>query len=291
MIDTANMGIMANLIQQSSSSISTQMISKKDTDEDSSLSIEEMGVSDNIFSSYDSDSNGLVSQSELTTAIDSAMSEFSGEMPSKEDFQSMLSSFGFEAPNANENSSLTTSNEDTISSVLAEYDADNLSQSDAQAIVAAFQDAGIEPSEELVSAMNEAGFDAQEVGALAGVGQQGGTPPPPPSGDAGASSSQTEEEYDSLDTNQDGVVSFDELQEAFGNSTDESTSLTQNQQNALDNLGILMDMLKAGTEGEESSVDTKDFNGLLKAINNQNNNSNINLYLQNTTTSSLSGYA
>ncbi|MAD42053.1 MAG: hypothetical protein CL623_06640 [Arcobacter sp.] len=291
MIDTANMGIMANLVQQSSSSISTQMISKKDTDEDSSLSIEEMGVSDNIFSSYDSDSNGLVSQSELTTAIDSAMSEFSGEMPSKEDFQSMLSSFGFEAPNANENSSLTTSNEDTISSVLAEYDADNLSQSDAQAIVAAFQDAGIEPSEELVSAMNEAGFDAQEVGALAGVGQQGGTPPPPPSGDAGASSSQTEEEYDSLDTNQDGVVSFDELQEAFGNSTDESTSLTQNQQNALDNLGILMDMLKAGTEGEESSVDTKDFNGLLKAINNQNNNSNINLYLQNTTTSSLSGYA
>lgn len=291
MIDTANMGIMANLVQQSSSSISTQMISKKDTDEDSSLSIEEMGVSDNIFSSYDSDSNGLVSQSELTTAIDSAMSEFSGEMPSKEDFQSMLSSFGFEAPNANENSSLTTSNEDTISSVLAEYDADNLSQSDAQAIVAAFQDAGIEPSEELVSAMNEAGFDAQEVGTLAGVGQQGGTPPPPPSGDAGASSSQTEEEYDSLDTNQDGVVSFDELQEAFGNSTDESTSLTQNQQNALDNLGILMDMLKAGTEGEESSVDTKDFNGLLKAINNQNNNSNINLYLQNTTTSSLSGYA
>tara|TARA_B100001063_G_scaffold140270_1_gene131040 strand:- start:15048 stop:15923 length:876 start_codon:yes stop_codon:yes gene_type:complete len=291
MIDTANMGIMANLVQQSSSSISTQMISKKDTDEDSSLSIEEMGVSDNIFSSYDSDSNGLVSQSELTTAIDSAMSEFSGEMPSKEDFQSMLSSFGFEAPNANENSSLTTSNEDTISSVLAEYDADNLSQSDAQAIVAAFQDAGIEPSEELVSAMNEAGFDAQEVGALAGVGQQGGTPPPPPSGDAGASSSQTEEEYDSLDTNQDGVVSFDELQEAFGNRTDESTSLTQNQQNALDNLGILMDMLKAGTEGEESSVDTKDFNGLLKAINNQNNNSNINLYLQNTTTSSLSGYA
>ncbi|MBU3015578.1 hypothetical protein KO488_12485 [Poseidonibacter lekithochrous] len=287
MIDTANMGIMANLIQQSSSSISTQMISKKDTDEDSSLSIEEIGVSDNIFASYDSDSSGLINQSELTTAIDSAMSEFSEGMPSKEDFQSMLSSFGFEAPTATENNTSSSSNEETISSVLAEYDADNLTQSDAQAIVAAFQDAGIEPSEELASAMEEAGFDAREVGTLAGV-EQGGTPPSPPNG--GDTISQTDE-YDSLDTNEDGIVSFDELQEAFGNSNNETTSLTQNQQNALDNLGILMDMLKAGTDGQESSVDTKDFDGLLKAINNQNNNSNINLYLQNTNTSSLSGYA
>ena len=70
MIDTANMGIMANFIQPTSSNISTQMISKKDSDADSALSIEEMGVSDDIFSSYDSDSDGLVSKSELTTAID-----------------------------------------------------------------------------------------------------------------------------------------------------------------------------------------------------------------------------
>jgi Ca2+-binding EF-hand superfamily protein len=289
MIDTANMGIMANLIQQSSSSISTQMISKKDSDEDSSLSIEEMGVSDDIFASYDSDSDGLVSQSELTTAVDSAMSEFSGGMPSKEDFQSMLSSFGFEAQSQTD--SISSTQEETISAVLAEYDADNLSQSDAQAIVAALQDAGIEASEELAAAMEEAGFDAKEVGTLAGVGQgQGGTPPPPPGGGT-MSSSEVEEVFDDLDTNEDGVVSLEELQEGYTNSTDESTSISENQQNALDNLGILMDMLKAGTETEDSSVDTKSFDGLIKAINDQNNNSNINLYLQNTAVSSLSGYA
>ncbi|KAB7890320.1 hypothetical protein [Poseidonibacter ostreae] len=289
MIDTANMGIMANLIQPTSSSISTQMISKKDSNDDSSLNSEEMGVSNDIFSSYDSDSNGLVSQSELTTAIDSAMSEFSGGMPSKEDFQSMLSSFGFEG--VSQSQSVSSSQEETISSVLAEYDADNLSQSDAQAIVAAFQEAGIEPSEELEAAMDEAGFDAQEVGTLANVGQ-GGTPPPGGGGGgAQTASSEEEEEYDALDLNEDGVVSFDELQEAFGTTTEEGTSLTQNQQNALDNLGILMDMLKAGSENEDSAVDSKSFDGLIKAINNQNNNSNINLYLQNTTTSSLSGYA
>ena len=279
MIDTANMGIMANLIQPSSTSISTQMVSKKDSNEDASLNIEEMGVSDDLFSSYDSDSNGLVSQSELTTAIDSAMSQFSGEMPSKEEFQSVLSSFGFETPQGNQ----------TISSILSQYDASNLSEDDAKSIVAALQEEGIEPSKELESAMNEAGFDAQEIGTLAGVGAQGGTPP---ANGGGMSASTEEEEYDTLDTNEDGVVSLEELQEAYGTSaTEETTSLSEDQQNALDNLGMLMDMLKSGSQGEDAALDTKSFDGLLKAINNQNNNSDINTYLKNTATSSLFSYA
>ena len=286
MIDTANMGIMANLIQPTSTSISSQMISKKDSDKDSSLNIEEMGVSDDIFSAYDSDSNGLIGQSELTSAIDSAMSEFSQGMPSKEDFQSMLSAFGFENPSEDE--VFSSSQEETISSILADYDADNLSKSDAQAIVSALQDEGIQASSELESAMAEAGFDAQEIGTLAGVGQ-GGTPPP--AGGGQMSSSEVEEEFDTLDTNEDGVVSLDELQEAYGGSTSDETTLSSNQQNALDNLSVLMDMLKAGAENEESAIDTKSFDGLLKAINNQNNNSQINTYLQNTSASTLSGYA
>jgi Ca2+-binding EF-hand superfamily protein len=295
MIDTANMGIMANFIQPTSSNISAQMISKKDSDSDSSLSIEEMGVSDNIFSSYDSDSNGLVSKSELTTAIETAMSQYDGTMPSKEDFQSMLSSFGFEVPGSESTSTSTSSSSsqaETISSILSEYDADNLSESDAKSIVAAFQEAGIEPSEELVSAMEEAGFDAKEVGTLAGVGPQGGG-----GGGQQMSSSDSSEVYDDMDTNEDGVVSIAELQAAYSSSstssTDSTTSLTSNQQNALDNLSTLMNVLKSNTSSEDgtSSVDTKSFDGILKAINNQNNNSQINTYLQNPTTSSLFGYA
>ena len=293
MIDTANMGIMANFIQPTSSNISTQMISKKDSDADSALSIEEMGVSDDIFSSYDSDSNGLVSNSELTTAIETAMSQYDGTMPSKEDFQSMLSSFGFEVPSGSESTSTTTtsssSQAETISSILAEYDADNLSESDAKSIVAAFQEAGIEPSEELVSAMAEAGFDAKEVGTLAGVGPQGGG-----GGGAPMASSDSSEVYDDMDTNEDGTVSIAELQAAYSSSsTSSTTSVSSNQQNALDNLSVLMDVLKASNTSEDgtSSVDTKSFDGILKAINNQNNNSQINTYLQNTTSSSLFGYA
>jgi Ca2+-binding EF-hand superfamily protein len=290
MIDTANMGIMANFIQPTSNNISTQMISKKDSDADSSLSIEEMGVSNDIFSSYDTDSSGLISQSELTTAIETAMSQFDGSMPSKEDFQSMLSSFGFEVPSGNESSSstsLSSSQSDTISSILSEYDASNLSESDAQSIVAAFEDAGIEPSEELANAMSEAGFDAKEVGTLAGVGPQGG-------GGAPMASSDSSEVYDDMDTNEDGVVSIAELQAAYSSSSIDSTSsLSSNQQNALDNLSVLMNVIKSSNTSEDgtSSIDTKSFDGILKAINNQNNNSQINTYLQNTTSSSLFGYA
>ena len=289
MIDTANMGIMANFIQPTSSSMSIQMISKKDSDKDSALNIEEMGVSNDIFSSYDSDSNGLVNQSELAAAIDTAMSSFSGGMPSKEDFQSILSFFGFEAPS--ENNSITSSSssqEDTISSILANYDANNLSESDAKSIVAAFKEAGIEASDELVNAMEDAGFDAKEVGTLAGVG--GGQSGPPPSG--GGMSSSEEEEYDALDTNEDGVVSLSELQEAYGtSSSDETTSISSNQQNARDNLSVLMNVLKSSAQSEDSSIDTKSFDGLLKAINTQNNNSQLNTYLQNSNTSALFGYA
>jgi hypothetical protein len=197
----------------------------------------------------------------------------------------MLSSFGFESPAGN--SPISSSQEDTISSILSNYDASNLSENDAQSIVAAFQDAGIEPSEELVSAMEEAGFDAQEVGSLAGVGAHG----TPPSGGGGGEISSSEEVFDALDTNEDGVVSLEELQSGYSSSNSETSYISSNQQNALDNLATLMDMLKSGNVAENSSIDTKNFDGLLKAINNQNNNSQINTYLQNQNTSSLFGYA
>lgn len=287
-MNSIEMSSMASLVMPTTANMASHMISKKDTDSDNSLSIEEMGVSEDSFSSYDLDANGLVSQSELTSAIDSKMSDFEGEMPSKEDFKSMLSELGFEAPSVMTTSvgNLSSSQLDTISSVLANYDSGNLSESDAQSIIAAFKEVGIKPSEELVAAMEEAGFDAQEVGSLAGISSQGGIPPP-----GGGSSSSAEEVFDVLDTNEDGVVSLEELEEAYGTTDSDSSKLSSNQQNALDNLGILMDMIKASTEEDEVSIDSKNFDGLLKAINNQNDNSEINSYLQNSNTSSIFSYA
>jgi len=91
-----------------------------------------------------------------------------------------------------------------------------------------------------------------------------------------------------MDTNKDGVVSAAEMDAYYGTS-DSSDGLTVNQQNTLDNLQLLMQTLKSNSE--DSSVDKNSFDGLLKAINNQNNNSEINTYLQSNTTSTMFDYA
>jgi len=86
------------------------------------------------------------------------------------------------AGNATKSSSLSSEQKALIEDVLSQYDADSLSKDDAKAIVEAFQEAGIEPSKALESAMSASGFDAKEVGTLAEVSKGGGRPmgPPPP---------------------------------------------------------------------------------------------------------------
>ena len=79
--------------------------------------------------------------------------------------------------------SLSYSQEETLESVLANYDSSSLSSEDASEIVSAFKEAGIQASKELANSMASLGFDAQMVGELAGVqGPKGGggMPPPPP---------------------------------------------------------------------------------------------------------------
>ena len=66
---------------------------------------------------------------------------------------------------------LTDDQLQTIESVLEEYEADNLSASDAKAIVELFKEADIRPGQSLSTAMSDAGFDAREVGELAGVNE------------------------------------------------------------------------------------------------------------------------
>lgn len=295
MIDTTSMGIMASMMQPTTSVMATQMVTKKDSDSDFSLTLEEMGISEETFTSFDTNSDGLVGKSELTTAIDTALSEFNGQMPSKEEFQSILSDFGFDAPTGSseaiEASGSTSSQANTIASILENYDADNLSQSDALEIVAAFKEAGIEPGSELESAMEDAGFDAKEVGTLADAGPEGSGHGGGPGGGGGGgeSASSEEEDYDIMDTNEDGIVSAQEEAEYYGTSDSDTQELSSNNQNALDNLQLLMETLKSSSK--DGSIDSTSFDGLLKTINNQNNNSSINNYLTNYRTTSTFAYA
>jgi len=96
---------------------------------------------------------------------------------------SSYSSSTSSSSNRSNSNVLSFDQQQTLQDVLSNYDSDNLTTSDAQEIVSAFQDAGITPSKSLADAMESLGFDAHEVGTLAGVvGPQGagGMPPPPP---------------------------------------------------------------------------------------------------------------
>ncbi len=86
--------------------------------------------------------------------------------------------------NASKSSSLSTDQQAFIADLLSQYDSESLSASDAQEIVKALQEAGIEPSKAMESTMAASGFDAKEIGDLAGVGKGDGAgrpmgPPPP----------------------------------------------------------------------------------------------------------------
>lgn len=70
-----------------------------------------------------------------------------------------------------------------VEETLANFDAENLTEEDALAIVDAFKEAGIKPGRELAELTSELGFDAREIGDLAGVEPPKGPPPPVPGGD------------------------------------------------------------------------------------------------------------
>lgn len=74
-----------------------------------------------------------------------------------------------------------------IADTLSGFDAEQLSQEDAQAIINVFSEAGIKPSKALAYAMSEAGFDAKAVGELAGLEKPPGPPPRQSSSDGSLS--------------------------------------------------------------------------------------------------------
>lgn len=96
-----------------------------------------------------------------------------------------VTSTGMQMPPPKSQEKLSDDQRELIAETLAKYDSETLTEDDALSIIAAFEEAGIMPGQEMAELMSEAGFDAKELGDLAGVGgpEQGGQrPPPPPDG-------------------------------------------------------------------------------------------------------------
>lgn len=151
-------------------------------------------------------------------------------------------------------SSLTSSQLETISSVLANYDSSNLSANDAQSIIASFQEAGIEPSSELESAMEDLGFDAKEVGDLGRSESQAGSMPPPPSS----------EEVSSISSLLDSLLSSNE-EENTSTSTSDIMDYTSRILSLNDSSKEEVMNLLDKYSSEDSSYSQSETNTLLKA--------------------------
>lgn len=139
---------------------------------------------------------------------------------------------------SSQETSLTEEQSTLISDTLSEYDVDNLSEADAQAIVNTFSEAGLEPGKNFADAIAEAGFDAKAIGDLAGVGQnqdQAASPPPPPPQSEGQGF--TDEMLTTLET----LLSEYEGQDLDSDTIDSITS-TMEDLFGLDKTGRLLDV-------------------------------------------------
>ena len=96
-----------------------------------------------------------------------------------------------------------------ITETLSKYDSQALTEQDALAIVEVFEEGGIEPGREMVELVADSGFDAKELGDLAGVegAQQGQRPPPPPSDMQAGSLNITDETMQNLNELMDKYLS------------------------------------------------------------------------------------
>ena len=75
-----------------------------------------------------------------------------------------------------QNVALTDEQKSTIQDILSKYDAENLTEEDAQAIFEEMREAGIPPGPGMKEAVEEAGFDLEPFKP------EGPPPPPPPQG-------------------------------------------------------------------------------------------------------------
>lgn len=271
------------------SNVSKDIVVQNDENSDSSLSIEELGIDEEQFSALDSDSDGLVTQNEIASAIDSKLSSFDGEMPSKEEFASLLSDLGLEMPEPPTSKQSSASGDDFSSLIMSQYDSDDdslLSSSEVSLL-----------SDEEFSALDTNTDGSISAEELSGAYQQvastsGATQSTPPSG-GGSVASSSEEEYDELDTNKDGIVSQEEKNAALGISTNSETSSTATASNdeTKNTLKLLLDTIKQNSQNSSEELNLSSFKNIMKMMNNQSNNNELNTYVSNLSSSTSSKFS
>ncbi len=284
----------------SATELSSKVMETSDLDSDSLLSIDEVNLSDEAFSSMDEDGDGSLSSSEIETSFSAMLDSMKNQNTSPEEFGTLLTNMGLDVPappskngampNASELASdifsKNDTNEDGLLSVdeldiseelLSSMDSDedgNISQEElAQGLQTLFDnvESGEMSKEEVGDELTSLGVEPP----AGGQGPGGGGP----GGGGGGGESSTEEEYDEADINEDGVVTAAEQAEYDGTTTtDDMTDYTMKL------VSTLMDALK--TEDDTSdSMDLSKFKSIMSMVNNETQDSataqKLNAYVSN----------
>jgi hypothetical protein len=164
---------------------------------------------------------------------------------------------------------------------LSQYDASSLTSEEASEIIAAFEEAGIQPSRALGEAMKAEGFDAKEVGDLAGVGgpKEGHMPPPPPPPPSEEEQSEIStllnsilNEESSDEDNSTTTSSFDEIMEYT------SKILNLNDESKEEVMNILNEYSENENNYSQEELTTIIKSSLSTILTNKNNYNTISLY-------------
>lgn len=258
--------------------ISKDIISQKNSNSDSSLSIDELGISEEQFLVLDSDSDGLVTQNEIANAIDSKLSSFNGEMPSKEEFSNLLSDLGLEIPNpvAKQSSQI---GDDFSSLIMSQYDSNGNSLLSSEEVSLLNEDefTALDTNGDGSIASDELSIAFEQVINSNDKEQNQSTPR-----NTGSSIVQ-DEEYDELDTNKDGIVSQEEKDASIGIST--------NIEDTKNNIKLLLDTIKLNSQNNSEDLTLSNFKNIMKMMNNQNNNNDLNAYVSNLSTPASSKFS
>lgn len=181
---------------------------QEDLDGDESLSVEEFGGPEELFSEIDADGDGLLTEQEMQSHHEAKMAEgppadamgMAGGMTPEEIAGRILAEM-----DSDEDGGLSISELGVSDNIFAEADTDGdgiISQAELEVTLQDLASQRADAVFETLGGNTDGELSASEMGS---------------SGSSGASgSSDDEEDYDDMDTNKDGVVSREEYEAAMG---------------------------------------------------------------------------
>ena len=202
-----------------SEEFANSFVSDKDGDGDGLLSLEEAGIDQTKFDNADTDGDGYLTEEEISADMENRKKEMAQMMGG---LNMLMQGMGGQEEG------------DIASSLISESDADGdgaLSQeesglsdelfsaldSDGDGSVSAEEiNAAMRPPDGMMQGQGteQSGETISAAATASGVSASGGTES---SGGTQSASSSDDEEYDEYDLNEDGVVTMDELRQAFAN--------------------------------------------------------------------------